>query len=216
MFAGLATPLLGGAQCSAADSPLADNAALAYWQAFALLPELDDAQESALRKAVGLEGPVDVKLAKTPKSAECLRQLASRSCKYDFCHVTRNPHGGGRKSFRWTPFVSSTRQTDQVLRTQRKTTHFGTAARTAARITQSPLWEIRSPACQGESRRIRRPEQSGGTGATSRITGLPSLPLPPYRPSYVSGYGQRAANQEVSSRQNCRNRSRPLVILVRS
>jgi hypothetical protein len=43
---------------------LADNAALAYWPAFAMLPDLEDAEQAALRKAVHEFGPINDRLTR--------------------------------------------------------------------------------------------------------------------------------------------------------
>ena len=73
--------ILTGAQASLADQPaakdpLGNNAALAYWQAFTLLPKLDEKQTEALKDAVGCRKPVDQSLVKAiGRSREALRQF---------------------------------------------------------------------------------------------------------------------------------------------
>ena len=59
-----------GSHLSAAPpDPVADNAALFYWRAFSVLPNLDDKQDAGLRHVLEKLGPVDEKTAKMIESA---------------------------------------------------------------------------------------------------------------------------------------------------
>jgi hypothetical protein len=54
---------VGARVMAAGPDPVADNAALHYWRAFSVFPNLDNKQETSLRDAVEKPGPVDEKTA---------------------------------------------------------------------------------------------------------------------------------------------------------
>jgi len=55
----VSTLAAGGYSLAAPADPVADNAALFYWRAFSVMPNLNDKQEASLRDAVEKPGPVD-------------------------------------------------------------------------------------------------------------------------------------------------------------
>lgn len=63
---------------------LADNAALVYWQAFSLLPDLDDAQTKSLH-AVLEGGKADANVSKMLRQANESLRLLRRATKYSQC-----------------------------------------------------------------------------------------------------------------------------------
>ncbi len=60
--------VVGSPAPAAPADPVADNAALSYWRAFSVLPNLDEKQEAGLRDVIEKFGPVDEKTAKVIES----------------------------------------------------------------------------------------------------------------------------------------------------
>ena len=84
VFLGLLTAATIQVQASA-KSPLADNAALFYWRAFASLPKLDDKQDQAMLKFLEKAGPVTDEIAGIVQSGdaafrELYRGAAQANC----------------------------------------------------------------------------------------------------------------------------------------
>lgn len=71
-----ATRQIRGQPIPTPDDPLAQNAALAYWQAFAMLPETTDPQGEALDAAIDGKGPITAELATVLEESQgALREL---------------------------------------------------------------------------------------------------------------------------------------------
>ena len=73
------------AEALADEAVLANNAALTYWRAFALLPKLDDDQQAAVRRSLDRPGPVDEKLIPIIKSTEPSLKELHRAAKMPSC-----------------------------------------------------------------------------------------------------------------------------------
>jgi hypothetical protein len=85
MLAASAPLLVQAGEPTADADPLAQNAALKYWRAFALLPELDDKHDKAVADAVAKPGPLDAQPAEVVRSSEpALREL-HRGAAYARC-----------------------------------------------------------------------------------------------------------------------------------
>lgn len=67
------------------EAVLANNAALTYWRAFALLPKLDDDQQAAVRRSLDRLGPVNEKLLPIIKSTEPSLKELHRAAKMPSC-----------------------------------------------------------------------------------------------------------------------------------
>jgi len=75
----------GGYAPAAPPDPVADNAALHYWRAFSVLPNLDEKQEVSLRDAIEKLGPVDEKTAQVVELGRLSLKELHRGAKCSRC-----------------------------------------------------------------------------------------------------------------------------------
>jgi len=75
----------GGFASAAPADPAADNAALFYWRAMAVMPSLDEKQETALRDAAEKSGPVSEAAEKTIAQGDSAMRELHRGAKCSRC-----------------------------------------------------------------------------------------------------------------------------------
>jgi hypothetical protein len=81
----LMCPAAAPAASPGEEAALANNAALTYWRAFALMPKLDDDQQAAIRKSLDNLGPVDKTLIPVIESSEPALKELHRGAKLPAC-----------------------------------------------------------------------------------------------------------------------------------
>ena len=75
----VSVPVATGAEVPVARDPLADNAALAYWQAFILMPKADD------DKGFDADAPIDAEVIEFVESGDTAMHQLQRAARMDCC-----------------------------------------------------------------------------------------------------------------------------------